>query len=88
MQADRVFVLDIYAASEKPIEGVTGEALAERMRQFGHKSAAYVPSLQAGAEAVSSGAEEGDMIITLGAGSVSQAGELILDQLRQGAAHA
>ena len=88
MQADRVFVLDIYAASEKPIEGVTGEALAERMRQFGHKSAAYVPSLQAGAEAVSSGAEDGDMIITLGAGSVSQAGELILDQLRQGAAHA
>jgi UDP-N-acetylmuramate--alanine ligase len=82
MQADRVFVLDVYAASEKPIEGVTGAALAERMRQFGHKSAEYVPSLGAGVEAITDAAEEGDMIITLGAGSVSQASEMILERLR------
>ncbi len=88
MQADRVFVLDIYAASEKPIEGVTAESLVERMRQFGHRSAEYVPSPQAGAEAIAAGAEEGDMIITLGAGSVSQAGEMILNQLRGGAPNA
>ena len=36
-QADRVLVLDIYAASEQPIEGVTSEALVDRMRQFGHR---------------------------------------------------
>ncbi len=88
MQADRVFVLDIYAASEAPIEGVTAEALVERMRQFGHKSAEYVPSLQAGAHAVALGSEDGDMIITLGAGSVSNAGELILKNLRERAPHA
>jgi UDP-N-acetylmuramate--alanine ligase len=82
MQADRVFVLDVYAASEKPIEGVSGAALAERMRQFGHKSAEYVTSLAAGVEAVVNASEEGDMIITLGAGSVSQASEMILERLR------
>ena len=36
-QADRVLVLDIYAASEQPIEGVTAEALVDRMRQYGHR---------------------------------------------------
>ena len=61
---------------------MTGAALAERMRQFGHKSAEYVPSLGAGVEAITDAAEEGDMIITLGAGSVSQASEMILERLR------
>ncbi len=88
MQADRVFVLDIYAASEQPIEGVTAEALAERMRQFGHKSAEYAPSMPAGIEAVVEGVDDGDMIITLGAGSVSLAGEPILQELRGRMAHA
>jgi UDP-N-acetylmuramate--alanine ligase len=88
MQADLVFVTDIYAASEKPIPGVTAEALVERMRQFGHKSADYVASLDAGAKAVAEAAEPGDMIITLGAGSISQTGEWILENLRKGSDHA
>jgi UDP-N-acetylmuramate--alanine ligase len=82
MQADRVFILDIYAASEKPIEGVTSEALVERTRQFGHRSVEYAPSLEAGADAVADVAEDGDLIITLGAGSVSQAAEMILERLK------
>jgi UDP-N-acetylmuramate--alanine ligase len=82
MDADRVFILDVYAASEKPIEGVTGAALADRMRQFGHKSVEYVPSLSAGVEAIAEAAEDGDMVITLGAGSVSHASEMILDRLQ------
>src|SRR5678816_1701099 len=40
-QSDRLFLMDIYAASEKPIEGVTAEALAERARGFGHRSVEY-----------------------------------------------
>ena len=40
-QADSVFVLDIYAASEKPIEGVSSRALVERIRAFGHRDAHY-----------------------------------------------
>jgi len=80
--ADRVIVLDIYAASEKPIEGVTSGALVDRMRQFGHRGAEYAPSNAAGVDAVCQGVESGDLILTLGAGSVSQLGEKILEALR------
>ena len=74
-----LLVLDIYAASEKPIEGVTSEALVERMRQFGHRGAEYAASNEAGVEAIMRRREAGDMILTLGAGSVSQLGEKILE---------
>jgi UDP-N-acetylmuramate--alanine ligase len=80
-QADRVVVLDIYAASEKPIEGVTAEVLVDRMRQFGHRGATYASSNNAGVEAIAQGLEAGDMILTLGAGSVSQLAEKILEKL-------
>jgi UDP-N-acetylmuramate--alanine ligase len=83
-QADSVFVLDIYAASEKPIEGVSGEALAERIRAFGHRSVRYVGSIDKAVEAAMEVAEEGDLIITQGAGNVWQAGERILDRLKAG----
>jgi UDP-N-acetylmuramate--alanine ligase len=80
-QADRVLVLDIYAASEHPIEGVTAEALVDRMRQFGHRGAEYAGSNEAGVEMIVQGVEPGDMILTLGAGSVSQLGDKILEKL-------
>jgi UDP-N-acetylmuramate--alanine ligase len=80
-QADRVLVLDIYAASEKPIDGVTSEALVERMRQFGNRGAEYTGAGDSGVETIVQGAEPGDMILTLGAGSVSQLGDRILEKL-------
>jgi UDP-N-acetylmuramate--alanine ligase len=84
-QADSLFVLDIYAASEKPIEGVTAEALADRIRQFGHRSVEYVGALDRGVEALYRVAADGDMALTLGAGNVWQAGELLLAKLREAA---
>jgi UDP-N-acetylmuramate--alanine ligase len=80
-EADSLFVLDIYAASEKPIDGISGEELARTIREKGGRDAQYVSSF---AEAVSSAAavaEDGDMILTLGAGSVSQLGPMILEKL-------
>jgi UDP-N-acetylmuramate--alanine ligase len=82
-QADSVFVMDIYPASEKPIEGVTAEALVERIRQFGHRSVEYVGTLDRGVEELCRVAEDGDAVVTLGAGSVSQAGEKLLENLRR-----
>src|ERR1700720_3031220 len=70
-QADSVHVMDIYAASEAPIEGVTAEALADRIRAFGHRGAHYVGTMQAGIDSVTAAAAGGDAIVTLGAGSVS-----------------
>jgi len=83
MQADRLYVLDIYAASEKPIEGVTAQALAERIRQFGHRSAEYAGTIDRAVEAVMAAVEPGDAVLTLGAGNVWQAGDLILGRLRK-----
>jgi UDP-N-acetylmuramate--alanine ligase len=81
-QADSVHVLDIYAASELPIEGVTAQALVERITAFGHRHAYYAPSMDAGIQAVAKSAATGEAIVTLGAGSVYQAGDRILERLR------
>jgi UDP-N-acetylmuramate--alanine ligase len=83
-QADNVFVLEIYAASEKPIEGVTALALVERVRQFGHRSVEYVGTQERGVEALLEAAREGDLVLTLGAGNVWQAGDAVLERLRNG----
>jgi UDP-N-acetylmuramate--alanine ligase len=80
-QADRVYVLDIYAASEKPIEGVTAEALVERIRQFGHHSPEYVGTIGRAVDAVLKHVEPGDAVLTLGAGNVWQAGDQLLERL-------
>ena len=82
--ADTVHVTQIYAASEKPIDGVSGESLAERIHAFGHRGASFASSMDAGIESVAAEASEGSVIITLGAGSVSQAGEKILERLQRG----
>jgi UDP-N-acetylmuramate--alanine ligase len=80
-QADTVFVMDIYAASEKPIEGLSAETLVDRLRQFGHRGAEYVGTMDRGIEAIAAVAGDGDLVLTLGAGNVSQAGEKILARL-------
>jgi UDP-N-acetylmuramate--alanine ligase len=83
-QADNVFVMDIYAASEKPIEGVSAESLVERIRQFGHRGVEHVGTIENGVEALLGAARDGDLVLTLGAGSVWQAGEKVLARLREG----
>ena len=86
MQADRLYVLDIYAASEKPIEGVTAEALVERIRQFGHRSADYVGTIGRAVDAVLARVEPGDAVLTLGAGNVWQAGDQLLERIEAASA--
>jgi UDP-N-acetylmuramate--alanine ligase len=83
--ADTVSVLDIYAASEPPIPGITGERLAQSIRLFGAQRGTvnYVPSFDEAARQVSALAEPGDMVLTLGAGSVSQLGPMVLEQLKK-----
>jgi UDP-N-acetylmuramate--alanine ligase len=79
--ADTLAVLDIYAASEPPIEGITGEVLANKIREKSGKPVQYANSFPAAVDAASSSAKDGDMILTLGAGSVSQLGPMILEKL-------
>jgi UDP-N-acetylmuramate--alanine ligase len=79
--ADSVFVLPIYAASEQPIPGVTAEKLADRIEG---PRVQYVPDFPAAIAAVTTQAQEGDLILTLGAGSVSQLAAQIIDRLAAG----
>lgn len=82
-QADSVQILDIYAASEPPIEGVTAAILAERMREFGHRDAVWRASMNDAIDTVLRSVEPGDVVMTLGAGNVWQAGERLLERLRE-----
>jgi UDP-N-acetylmuramate--alanine ligase len=84
-QADNLYLLDIYSASEPALAGVNANALLDKIRSFGHRSASYVGTIDEGVAAVVKAAQPGDLIITLGAGNVSQAAEKILDQLREAA---
>jgi UDP-N-acetylmuramate--alanine ligase len=81
--ADSLFILDIYAASEPPIEGITGEALAQKIREKTVKLGRYASSTAEAIEAAAGVAEDGDMILTLGAGSVSQLGPMIVEKLKE-----
>jgi UDP-N-acetylmuramate--alanine ligase len=74
--ADAVEVLDIYAASEEPIAGVTGEALARRI-----PNAEYAANVEEAVGRLVATAGDGDLVMTLGAGSVSQAGAVVLERL-------
>jgi len=80
--ADSLIVLDVYPASEQPIEGVTGEALVQKIIEAGKSSATYASSFAEAAKSVCEVATEGDMILTLGAGGVSQLGPMILEKLQ------
>src|SRR4029079_8152871 len=77
-----LFVLDIYPASEQPIEGITAEALA---RKIAGTSSRYVASFEEAVGAAATAAQPGDMILTLGAGSVSQLGPMLLEKLQPSA---
>ena len=63
---------------------MTAESLVERIRQFGHRGVEYVGTIDRGVEALLGVAREGDLVLTLGAGNVWQAGEKVLARLRGG----
>ncbi|HKI10462.1 MAG TPA: UDP-N-acetylmuramate--L-alanine ligase, partial [Candidatus Acidoferrum sp.] len=78
-QADLLVLIDIYAASEAPIAGINSEALANSIREAGHKNVHYYRSMQAAIELILREARPGDAILTIGAGNVSRAsGEFIV----------
>lgn len=81
--ADVVLVTDIYAASEDPIPGIDGQAFAESVEQHGHKSVEYVGSVAGGVGRLVEIAQPGDLVLTMGAGSVSLAGDDVLRRLEE-----
>jgi UDP-N-acetylmuramate--alanine ligase len=72
-EADILAVVDVYAAGEAPVPGITSEALANSIREAGHKNVQYFRSMQDAIEYLLREARAGDAIMTIGAGNVSRA---------------
>ncbi len=75
--ADEVFVLDVYAAREQPMAGVSGATVAEHVSKPVH----YVPDFSAVAELVANEVRTGDVVVTMGAGDVTMLGPEIVAAL-------
>ena len=70
-EADAVIVADIYAAGEQPIEGVSRDALVEGLRSHGHRKVISLSDPAALAGIVAETAEPGDVVVCVGAGSIT-----------------
>lgn len=81
-RADVLVFTDIYAASEQPIEGVSSEMLLEAVKQHGQRHAHFIHELVQQPQALLPLLQEGDLLLTLGAGNIVRAGEQVLALLR------
>ena len=87
--ADHVIVTDVYAASEPPLNGVTGQTIADAIAQHGHRAVSYQPRLDRLHGDVGRMLVEGDIVLSLGAGNVHEqlarlAAELVIaEKLKQ-----
>ena len=76
--ADVLLVADIYAASEDPIEGISSRVMVEKIERFGHRHAEYVGPVPGAAVKLKEIVQPNDLVLTLGAGNVWQAGDELL----------
>jgi UDP-N-acetylmuramate--alanine ligase len=81
--ADTVIVTDVYTAGEEPIEGASGDSLVEGLKRAGHRHALKLPSEEQLAQTVAAEGREGDMVVCLGAGSISKWAGLLPAQLEK-----
>ena len=79
---DELVVTDIYAASEPEIAGVSAQVLCEKISQAGHPQAAYRPRAEL-LEHLRGNCQEGDLVLTLGAGDIFRVGEELVAALRK-----
>ena len=79
--ADRVVISEIYAAGEAKIPGIESTPLVEAIRAHGHRDIHFVSDLDDVVERLASEATAGDWVLTLGAGSISNVGQRLLEKL-------
>lgn len=80
--SDVLVVTDVYPAREEPIQGVTGELIANAAEQFGHKDVHYVPDKRTVPDTLKKIVKKGDIVITMGAGDIWKYGEEFLNQVK------
>jgi UDP-N-acetylmuramate--alanine ligase len=79
-----VLLTDIYAAGEDRLEGISSDALYQALKKRGHLDVRYVPERVALAEALLDVVQEGDLVMTLGAGDIHRTADELLALLRSG----
>ena len=77
-EADILLLTEIYGAGEAPIPGVTAEALLDGIKQHGHRHAHFEPTIDKLIDKAVDILAPGDVVLTLGAGNIWQAGERLL----------
>jgi UDP-N-acetylmuramate--alanine ligase len=82
-QADTLTFMDVYSAGETPVPGINGKTfLNVILAHDGHPSATYIPRRTMVAPAIAALAKPGDLVITMGAGDVTEIGPHILDEIK------
>lgn len=82
-RADVLFLTDVYAAGEKPIEGADARRLADAIRAHGHRDVTFVENREDLAQAIGARVQPGDVVITLGAGDITKTGPELIEVLRR-----
>ncbi len=77
-EADILILTEIYAASEDPIEGISGSNLAEKIRMSGHKNVIFAPTREDVVQKIIENAKAGDIVLTLGAGDLYRIDEKLV----------
>jgi UDP-N-acetylmuramate--alanine ligase len=81
-EADILLLTEIYSASESPIPGVTAESLLNGIKQHGHRHAYFEPDFAKLLDRAMDILVPGDVVLSLGAGNIWQAGEMLLEKLQ------
>ena len=84
LDADLVFITDIYGAGETPIPGITGDLIYRAVLRGGASKAVYLPDRGDLLDALESTTKEGDIVLTLGAGDIWKTGDELLERMRRG----
>ncbi len=81
LNCDVLVCTEVYPAREKPIEGVTGELIANAAKSFGHKNVIYEPDKTKIPAVLKEIYEKDDIVITMGAGDIWKFGEKFVDEI-------
>lgn len=81
--ADLLVLTDVYAAGEAPIEGISGETILQEVRRQSGQSVVYLPEREKLASYLQKEIQEGDLVITMGAGDIYKTGEELVELLQK-----
>ncbi|MCC7430329.1 UDP-N-acetylmuramate--L-alanine ligase, partial [bacterium] len=80
--SDVLVVTDVYGSREKPIEGVTGELVSQKAKDYGHKKVFYVQDKTQLPKFLKNLCQSEDLVITMGAGDIWKAGTELLEAVK------